>query len=484
MQILINEPIKQEDLVIYPVWKDDNGVIIPKNLDSQVPESMKDIIHLMDKEQFFLFEANGHKSVLLIMGKEKSFVDALSTMRKFLVQQKKMATKGACIVLNYEGVNIDSSVVEAIINGAHWSSQPMKVKQDKDEQEGINHCNFLVDLSDQSIVQKAIHISEGQILAANLVNLPANIKTPGYMATQLRELSKYSSVKVTIFEDEELEENGLHAVFAVGKASENRPHFAIAEYTPDKYSKTLGIIGKGVTFDTGGISIKPSSNLHFMKCDMGGAAAVIGALHSIVSLSLPIKVVAIIPTVENAVAGNALKPGDIIDSYSGKTIEIIDTDAEGRLILADALAYMTRNYQPDVIIDLATLTGSSVATLGYEAAALFSDNEDLIQDLTQLGDQYGERTWRLPLWDAYKGDLHSDIADVRNYSGKPVAGAITAAKFLQVFTNDHPAWAHLDIAGVAFKESEFGKMKNGTGYGVRLITAFAENLISENPVTS
>ena len=478
MQILINESIQHQDLIVYPVWKDGTTVVLPQSVASAIPDTMKDIIQLMDKDQFYLFEHHGYKSVLLLMGEQKTFADALTGMRKFLVQQKKVALNGVCIKLNEPDILIESNLVEGIINGAYWSSQPMKVKQDKDEQNGIEHCNFLIDEASVALAHRAIHVCEGQMLAANLVNLPANIKTPAFMASQVQALSSHSAVEVTVIADEELEQEGLHAVFAVGKASVNRPQFAIAAYTPENYTKTLGIIGKGVTFDTGGISIKPSANLHFMKCDMGGAAAVIGALHSIVALNLPVRVIAIIPTVENAVAGNALKPGDIIDSYSGKTIEIIDTDAEGRLILADALAYMSQHFKPDVMIDLATLTGSSVATLGYEAAALFSDNDDLVQTLTRLGDEFGERTWRLPLWDAYKGDLHSDIADVRNYSGKPVAGAITAAKFLQVFTEDHPAWAHLDIAGVAFKESEFGKMKNGTGYGVRLLTALAEEMVA------
>ena len=239
---------------------------------------------------------------------------------------------------------------------------------------------------------------------------------------------------------------------------------------------TVGLVGKGVTFDTGGLSIKGSSNMHYMKSDMGGAAAVFGTMELIAKLKLPVHLVAIIPTTENCVDAKALKPGDVIGSYAEKTIEIIDTDAEGRLILADGIAYLNKNYSPDIMIDVATLTGSCVQTLGYEAGGLFTNNDDLALKLTNAGDRCGERLWRLPLWDSYEGDIKSDIADVKNYSGKPIAGAISAAKFLEFFTNKHTNWAHLDIAGVAFGDAEFYTQKTATAFGVRLLTDFIAGL--------
>ncbi|NVJ46649.1 MAG: leucyl aminopeptidase, partial [Cytophagia bacterium] len=174
---------------------------------------------------------------------------------------------------------------------------------------------------------------------------------------------------------------------------------------------------------------------------------------------------------------NSIRPGDVINSYSGKTIEVIDTDAEGRLVLADAINYTIKAFNPDQIIDLATLTGSSIGTLGYSAAAMFSDNDDMKDALSDIGYEAHERVWPLPLFDDFKSDLHSDIADVRNYSGKPIAGAITAAKFLEVFAEDHPAWLHLDIAGVAYSDSSYAKMKSATGYGVRLLTEYIKSII-------
>ena len=247
------------------------------------------------------------------------------------------------------------------------------------------------------------------------------------------------------------------------------------EYNPANAKKHIGLVGKGITFDTGGLNIKTAGMVQ-MKCDMAGAGAVLGAMQLIADLQLPYQVTAIVPACENSVDATSFLPSDVINSYSGHTIEIIDTDAEGRLILADGLSYLIKNYKPETVLDLATLTGSVVGTLGYECAGLFTNNEDLSKKLQNTGSQIGEKLWQLPLWDDYKGDIDSEIADVKNYSGKPVAGAISAAKFLEFFTEKHSSWAHLDIAGVAFGDSEFAKTKHATAYGVHLITKFIENL--------
>lgn len=216
--------------------------------------------------------------------------------------------------------------------------------------------------------------------------------------------------------------------------------------------------------------------MHYMKSDMGGAAAVLGAIEAVASARLKYDVFGIIPLAENVISGNALLPGDIINSYSGKTIEVIDTDAEGRLILADGLYYAQKHYNPDVLIDLATLTGSAVHTFGYHCGALFSNDENLSKNIQTVGEQYGERLWPLPMWDDYSEDLYSDVADLRNLGALPLAGAIFAAKFLENFINEHPSWVHLDIAGVAFGNQEMSKQKAATGYGVKLLFEFIRNL--------
>ena len=253
------------------------------------------------------------------------------------------------------------------------------------------------------------------------------------------------------------------------------------EYKPAtaKVLHKIGLVGKGVTFDTGGLSIKPSTNMHYMKSDMGGAAAVFGTLEMAAKLQLPMHVIGVVPATENSVDSLSTKPGDVIGSYQGKTIEVIDTDAEGRLILADGLTYTVRRFAPDVLIDLATLTGSCIRTLGTYAGGLFSNNDELVEKLNLAGEQTGERLWRLPLWDDYKKELKSDVADLKNFSGNPSAGAITAAKFLEEFIEKHPAWAHMDIAGVAVSDSEFSSQKSATGFGIRMLIDYMQGLIDE-----
>jgi leucyl aminopeptidase len=213
-----------------------------------------------------------------------------------------------------------------------------------------------------------------------------------------------------------------------------------------------------------------------MKSDMSGAAAILGTFQAVAKLRLPIKLTGFLPIAENAIGSQAIRPGDILSSYNGKTIEVIDTDAEGRLILADALSYLVRNFNPDMVVNMATLTGSIVGTLGNHAAGLFSNNDGLAQQLIAAGNESGENLWRMPLFDAIKDDLKSDVADLRNYSGLPTSGAISAAKFLEEFIDNHPVWAHIDIAGVAFDKTETTQLKAATGYGVRLLTEWILNL--------
>jgi len=211
-----------------------------------------------------------------------------------------------------------------------------------------------------------------------------------------------------------------------------------------------------------------------MKYDMCGGAAVIGAFHAIARTGAPCKVIGVIPSVENMPSASAFRPGDVLTGASGATVEITNTDAEGRLILADALSYLTDHFKTDVLIDLATLTGNAIMSLGYRAAALISPNDALAGELFGSGLKTGEKVWRMPHWDDYKDSLKSDIADLKNLAGSPAGGAINAGKFLEEFTREHPAWAHLDIAGTAFADSEFGSMKSATGYGVRLLIDYLE----------
>lgn len=336
----------------------------------------------------------------------------------------------------------------------------------------------IMEKSDKEAVIQAQTIAHYQKEVMDLVNAPYNKLGANNLVSWVKDQGRKNRFKVTVFNKAKIEKTGLHALLAVNRGSESDPVFIIAEYKGNKRQDagTIGLIGKGVTFDTGGLSIKPSSNMHYMKSDMGGAATVLGAISTIAALKWPVNIVTITPVTDNSVDANSIKPGDVIDSYSGKTIEIIDTDAEGRLILADALAYMAKNYEVDHIIDLATLTGSAVRTFGSVCAALLSNDEELADTIYNQGIETGEKVWPLPLWDEYDDEMKSDVADIKNLSTKPVAGAITAAKFLQAFISDHPSWAHLDIAGTAFGDTKFGKMKAATGWGVHLLCSVVKEL--------
>lgn len=327
-----------------------------------------------------------------------------------------------------------------------------------------------------NIISRADAICEGQTACQDWLNKPANLKRPEAINAYLKNLAKKNQLKYTVFNRKKCEELGLGAFLSVNQGSAYDAAFTILEYkTTVKNAKTFGLVGKCVLFDTGGISIKASDNMHYMKSDMGGATAVIGALIYASQMKLPINITAILPITDNAVSENAYLPSDVITAYNGKTIEVLNTDAEGRMTLADGLSYLSKNYKTDVLIDLATLTGSSVRMFGDTCGAMFSNNENLKNLLIKTGDKTNQRVWNLPLWDIWKDDFKSDVADFKNISMKPIGDCIVAAKFLEEFIEGHPNWAHLDIAGVAFGNVGYAKDKAATGYGVQLLADLIEN---------
>ena len=313
-----------------------------------------------------------------------------------------------------------------------------------------------------------------------LVNAPSNHKTTEHLASWMVESSSKYGYDLTVIEKRELEDHGFHALLAVNRGSEIPAKCLIGTYGKKKTGiPSITIVGKGVTFDTGGLSIKGSNNMHYMKSDMGGAAAAMGAIELAARLNLDVHLRVIIPTTDNSVDAHSIKPGDVISSYSGKSIEVIDTDAEGRLILADGLAYAVKNDRPDYLLDLATLTGSIVRALGNEAAGIMSHNDQLVEELAEAGEEVGERLWRMPIWKSYDQYMKSDIADIKNLSSKPMAGSITAAKFLEFFVDGHTHWAHMDIAGTAFGSYPTSKSYSATGYGIDLLIQWMR-LITKN----
>jgi len=418
---------------------------------------------------------------LLGLGKDATAPRVLTAFRNLAYRLKtKLPRRTGISFLRMEQADLVEQFIEAAINGLLLGSYEIgSYKTDEKTTFPLfteeAELGIYTSVNAGAAVEKARATAETQLRILDLVNAPGNKKSPQSLGAWAEDASREFGYSVEVFNKTQIEELGMQALLAVNQGSALEPAFLVLEYKPadtEGELRKVGLVGKGVTFDTGGISIKSAKDMHEMKCDMAGAGAVLGTIELAAKLQLPVHIVGVIPATENSVDAKAVKPGDVIGSYMGKTIEVIDTDAEGRLILADALAYLNRRHQPEVIIDLATLTGSCVAALGYHAAGLFTTNDALAASLTRAADQTGERVWRLPLWEVYEEDLHSDVADLRNYSGKPVAGAISAAKFLEVFTEKHPCWAHLDIAGVAFTDSDFTKMQSATAYGIRLLTEF------------
>lgn len=350
----------------------------------------------------------------------------------------------------------------------------------KREQDNNNQVETIIlcseDRSAQSlgpkIVAQAQVVVEATYRARDLANAPGNEIYPETLARAAQETGRRAGFKVTVFDEKKIKKLGMGGIIGVAKGSTRPPRFIILEYGKGS-GKPIVLVGKGVTFDTGGISIKPSASMGEMKMDMSGAAAVIGTFEAVARLRLPVRLVGLIPAVENMPGGSAMRPGDILRHYNGKTSEVDNTDAEGRLILADALAYAER-YKPAAVVDLATLTGACVVALGHVVTGMMGNDESLMEKLKAAGEKTYERVWPLPLFDEYEKLIKSDVADVKNTGGR-WAGAITAAWFLKKFIGEY-TWVHLDIAGTAILE-EAGDYtsKGGSGVGVRLLTEFLKS---------
>ena len=310
-------------------------------------------------------------------------------------------------------------------------------------------------------------VARAETVARRLGNLPGNVATPTYLATEAERIAGERGLKVTVLGPAEMREEGMGALLAVAAGSEEEPRLIVLEHRGGKRGdKPLVLVGKGLTFDAGGISIKPAAGMEEMKFDMCGGAAVLGAMQAIAELKVKANVIGIVPSSENLLGGGAMKPGDILRTHLGKTVEVVNTDAEGRLILADALSY-ARRFDPAAVVDAATLTGACVVALGHQASGVMGSDEALVRELLAAGDRVGQRCWQLPMYDEYRDHIKSDYADIKNSGGRP-AGTITAAWFLREFAESYP-WAHLDIAGTAYGDGKVAyQTKGATGVPTRL----------------
>lgn len=319
-------------------------------------------------------------------------------------------------------------------------------------------------------VKTGAAIAESTVMVRDMVSSPPADMTPTIIAAKAKELARQFGIKVQVLEKNHMRKLGMGALLGVASGSAQPPKFIIVEYRKGGKKPFIALVGKTITFDSGGISIKPAENMDKMKDDMSGGAAVLGAIRNAAALKLPLNIVGLLPAAENMPGGSAYKPGDVLRTLSGQTIEILNTDAEGRLILSDALTYACK-YKPAVIVDIATLTGACAIALGHEAIGMLGTDEKFKQKIREAGEKTGERVWELPLWEEYFDQIKSDIADMKNTGGRP-AGVITAAALLSKFVRKYP-WVHLDIAATAWTEKERPYTPKGaTGIGVRLLTQF------------
>ena len=373
--------------------------------------------------------------------------------------------------------NMDKEHLSAIVEGIKLSDYSFNNYKRDEDRNDLNQVRIYIrtDMkNNQKIIRHSVVVSDAVIFTRNISNLPPNDCSPKDLATLSKKLSENQKVKVRVIEKEEMKSYGFEGILAVGKGSASSPKLIVLEYSGKTKNRPIVVVGKAVTFDTGGISIKPSEKMEEMKFDKCGGCNVLGIIKAVSDLGLDTSVIGIIPAVENMPSGSSYRPGDIIKMYNGKTVEVVNTDAEGRIILGDALSFAVKTFAPKAIIDMATLTGAAIIALGTNVAALVGNNDDFVTKILEYSNQTGEKIWQLPLFEEYKEQLKSSNADMKNIGGRS-AGAITAAAFLSNFVEDTP-WVHLDIAGTAWtqdgtKEKSYNP-KGATGFGIRTIVKY------------
>ena len=461
------------DVIVLPLWSE-KGKADPAA--SNILQLAKPgLIDFKGKESeiILLYGARKDKRILLLgLGARSKCTDEV-LRRAYGAACKRMQelqVKDINIVLPEEGS------AGALAEGLALANYAFESLKSKSSQVLIKKVTLLgAEKDDLASAKRAGKLAEAVAFTRDLVNGNADDVNPQYLAKIACEMGKHSKVTTEVFDRQRLEKEKMGLILAVNRGSHRDPYLLIVRYVGDPEGKDhTVIVGKGVTYDTGGLNLKPTGFMEEMKTDMGGAAAALGTVKAAMLLNLKVNVTAVVPTTENGIDAESYKPGDVYTSYKGTTVEIGNTDAEGRLILADALAYTAKHLEPTRIVDLATLTGAIVIALGEERTGLFSNNDKLAKGIEEAAKSTGEKVWRLPLDKEYKELLKSDIADIRN-CGKRSAGSVTAAIFLQEFVGNTP-WAHLDIAGTAYPDVRKSyQPSKATGVGVRLLTEFLEH---------
>ncbi|MGV8150316.1 MAG: leucyl aminopeptidase [Candidatus Woesearchaeota archaeon] len=481
-----NINLKSEVLVL-GLWDDDTRLYKEYNpeLSTELDSAIKNKVFDRDFGKTYATKItnSAYKSILVIsLGKKQDMNPervrrVMSRIISYVRRTKNsIFTTNILSMINIDAVTLGRVCAEGLLL-SDYAFDKYKTKKDE-KKELIANVQFNDSKSFMKGFDEGRIIAESTNYAKDLVNEPARVVTPEYLEKESLKL-KNKNTTIKVLDKKDMEKEGLNLILAVSSGSDKPAKMIIIQYNgaDKKNEKYTAIIGKGITFDSGGYDIKPSGQFMDMKCDMSGAAAVLGTIRVAQQLGIKKNILGIIPSCENLVNGSAYKPGDIIKSYNGKTVEIANTDAEGRLILADAVAYAEKNYSPEIIIDLATLTGACVIALGYYASGLISNNTELVKKLFDAGNASYDRVWELPFYEEYQDNMDGDISDLKNMSVKGKgreAGTITGAVFISKFIDlEKTAWAHLDIAGTAFlSEAKEYNQKYATGAGIRLLSYY------------
>jgi leucyl aminopeptidase len=472
---------KQTSLLVIGVFEGEQDFSQSKELDPAVFASIKETLDNKEFRGSFgssilvytLGKGPMKKIMLLGLGKREKFTDESARIcaGKAAQKAKDLAIKEFSIL---QFSNLDEGLIEAMTEGVSLALYSFDKYKSESKSAKVEEVTILINSDSpkfQTVAEKASLVVEAVNFCRDIGNLPPNDCPPAQLASIALSLAQDHGLKVRVIDRYELENMGMGGIVAVGKGSNSPPKLIILEYNGAGDQKPYLLVGKAVTFDTGGISIKPGEKMDEMKFDKCGGCTVLAVMRAVASMKIAANVVGIVPSVENMPSSTSYRPGDIIKMYNGKTVEVLNTDAEGRMILADALAYGIATYSPKAVIDLATLTGAAIIALGANVAALVGTNKQLADKLRKLSDKTGEKMWELPLYDEFHEQIKSTYADIRNIGGRP-GGAITAAAFLSNFVNGAP-WVHIDIAGTAWTQDGTYERsynpKGATGFGVRTL---------------
>ncbi len=463
------------DVFALGIFEDKSLSEIGKSIDNELGKIISKAVKSGDikgksGDSTLLFHDNG-RILIIGLGKRNEFNNETIRLAGGAVIKTAISKKFSNVAMEVFGIDSSPASCQALAEGIILGSyQFLNFKTDDEDQFEVSSAIVLN--ADDKGLTKGVKIANAVCLARDISNNPGNVTTPSYLAKIAGEIAAEGKMTLKVFDREEFTEMGMGGLAGVALGTDQPPKFIVVNYNGGGSSqKPVVLVGKGLTFDSGGISIKPAASMDEMKFDMCGSAVVLGVLKAVALLKPKVNIVGIIPSTENMSGGKALKPGDVLTAYNGKTIEVLNTDAEGRLILADGLSYASKHFDPEFILDFATLTGAVVIALGHVATGILGTDSTLIENVKSASERTGEKVWELPLWEDYSKQIKSKIADIKNMGEGREAGTIAAGAFLKEFVKEGIPWVHFDIAGTAWggKEKSYTLKKSATGAIIRLV---------------